>query len=265
MIQQIKNPAIEIHDLTVSYNKKPVLWDINLKIPHGKLIGIVGPNGAGKSTLLKTIMGILTPDSGHIKFLDQPLSQVYKKVSYVPQRHSVDWNFPISVQEVVMMGRYVHMGLFKRPNKKDHQIVDDCLKQVGIEKFATRQISQLSGGQQQRIFIARALAQQASIYLLDEPFTGVDASTETIILQILQKLTQANKTVVIVHHSLEAIARYCNYTILLNLHIHAAGPTEKVFTSTSLQQTYGGKLTILSEIINQLHKKELPTREVSHK
>jgi len=182
-------PALEIHDLTVAFERKPVLWNIDLTIPQGKLVGIVGPNGAGKSTLIKAVMGILPLSSGYAKLFDQNIEDVRQRISYVPQRESVDWDFPASVLDVVLMGRYGKLGLFRRPRKADRDAAMDCLRKVGMESFAHRQISQLSGGQQQRTFLARALAQQADIYFLDEPFAGVDAATEKTIIHLLRGMT----------------------------------------------------------------------------
>ena len=261
MIIPVEQPIIEIHDLTVSYHRKPVLWDIDLSFPSGKLIGIVGPNGAGKSTLFKTMMGIIPSDSGYVKFFDQKLSKVRKRLSYVPQRMAIDWNFPATVYEIVMMGRYAHMNFLKRPSPLDKQIVQEALAQVEMTHLAHRQIGALSGGQQQRVFISRALAQQTDILLLDEPFAGVDTTTERLTLDILQTLVKAGKSVILVHHSLDIVKHYCDYTVFMNMYIHGAGPTKQVFTPEILQATYGGKSTILSNISNILHQKSLPVRE----
>lgn len=261
MIQQVENPVIEIHDLSVSYEKKPVLWDVDLSLPSGKLIGIIGPNGAGKSTLLKAIMGLLPLSSGYINVLNKPLKEVRDKISYVPQRESVDWDFPTSVYDVVMMGRYGQLGLLKRPKKADKEIVMDSLSKVGMEAFKDRQISQLSGGQQQRVFLARALAQQADIYFMDEPFAGVDAATEKAIVELLRQMSADKKTVIVVHHDLQSVARYFDWIILLNMRLVASGPIEKAFTPELLQETYGGKLTLLTEISDLIQKNRFPNRE----
>ncbi|PTB92644.1 manganese ABC transporter ATP-binding protein [Marivirga lumbricoides] len=261
MIQQVENPIIEVHDLSVSYEKKPVLWDVDLSLPSGKLIGIIGPNGAGKSTLLKSIMGLLPLSSGYINILDKPLKEVRDKISYVPQRESVDWDFPTSVFDVVMMGRYGQLGLLKRPKKADKEIVMDSLSKVGMEAFKDRQISQLSGGQQQRVFLARALAQQAEIYFMDEPFAGVDAATEKAIVELLRQMSAEKKTVIVVHHDLQPVARYFDWIILLNMRLVASGPIENAFTPELLQETYGGKLTLLTEISELIQKNRFPNRE----
>jgi manganese/zinc/iron transport system ATP- binding protein len=249
-------PALEVHDLTVAFDKKPVLWNVDLTIPQGKLVGIIGPNGAGKSTFIKAVMGLLPLSSGYAKLFDAPLNDVRSRVSYVPQRESVDWDFPVSVLDVVLMGRYGKLGLLRTPRKADLDVAKDCLKKVGMEAFANRQIAQLSGGQQQRTFLARALAQQADLYFMDEPFAGVDAATEKAIIQLMQSMTANNKTVVVVHHDLQSVTNYFDWVILLNTRLVAYGPTETTFTSKKLQETYGGKLTLLSEVADLIRREE---------
>lgn len=261
MNQNSSIPVLEVHDLTVSYNKKPVLWGIDLTLPAGVIAGIVGPNGAGKSTLIKTIMGLIPAASGYVKIFDKNLDDVRKKVSYVPQRESVDWDFPASVMDVVLMGRYGNLGLFNRPRKADKDAAMECLEKVGMEAFANRQIAQLSGGQQQRVFLARALAQNADIYFMDEPFAGVDAATEAAIIELIRKMSQAGKTIIIVHHDLQSVSNYFNWVILLNMRLVASGPVSEVFTSELLQKTYGGKLNILSKVGDLLEKLQFPSRE----
>lgn len=255
------NTALEIHDLTVAFDRKPVLWNIDLTIPQGKLVGIVGPNGAGKSTLIKAVMGILPLSSGYVKIFDQPLDEVREKVSYVPQRESVDWDFPASVLDVVLMGRYARLGLFKRPRKADKDVAMDCLKKVGMEGFINRQISQLSGGQQQRTFLARALAQQADLYFMDEPFAGVDAATEKAIVTLLREMTSQNKTVIVVHHDLQSVSQYFDWVVMLNTRLVASGPTETTFTTQNLESTYGGKLTLLTNVADLMRRESYPSRE----
>ncbi|TRX50681.1 metal ABC transporter ATP-binding protein [Fulvivirga sp. M361] len=262
-MKDTNNIALEIHDLTVSYDRKPVLWDVDLSLPKGKLVGIVGPNGAGKSTLIKSVMGLAPNSSGYVRLFDRNLEQVRQSISYVPQRESVDWDFPASVLDVVLMGRYGKLGLFKRPRKSDKEVAMDSLRKVGMEAYAKRQISQLSGGQQQRVFLARALAQQAELYFMDEPFAGVDAATEKIIISLLREMTEKGSTVVVVHHDLQSVTEYFDWVILLNMRLVACGPTEEVFTSELLQETYGGKLTLLSEVGNMMKHKHFPNREVS--
>lgn len=241
-------PAIEIHDLCVAYGKKPVLWDIDTIIPSGTLATIIGPNGAGKSTLLKSILGLVPATSGFVHILGKSVEHSRQAVAYVPQRESVDWDFPVSVLDVVMMGRYGKLGWLKRPSRNDRDIAQDCLNLLGISSLASRQINQLSGGQQQRVFLARALAQDASLYLMDEPFAGVDAATESSIIEIMRRLRDEGKTVVTVHHDLQTAPEYFDWMVLLNFHLVAAGPTQSVFTSENLQKTYGGRLTILDKV-----------------
>ena len=254
-------PALEIHDLTVVFDRKPVLWNIDLTIPQGKLVGIIGPNGAGKSTLIKAVMGILPLSSGYVKLFDKDIDDVRHKISYVPQRESVDWDFPASVLDVVLMGRYAQLGLFKRPRKADRDVAMDCLRKVGMEGYAQRQISQLSGGQQQRTFLARALAQQADIYFMDEPFSGVDAATEKTIINLLRTMTNTDKTVMVVHHDLHSVSQYFDWVIMLNTRLVAYGPTKATFNQKNLHDTYGGKLTILSDVAELIKKESFPSRE----
>lgn len=260
-MNQATTTALEIHDLTVAFDRRPVLWNIDLSIPEGKLVGIIGPNGAGKSTLIKAVMGILPLSSGYVKVFDQDIDDVRARISYVPQRESVDWDFPASVLDVVLMGRYAKLGLFKRPRKADYDIANDCLRKVGMEAYATRQISQLSGGQQQRTFLARALAQQADIYFMDEPFAGVDAATEKVIIDLLKGMTQNGKTVIVVHHDLHSVSQYFDWVIMLNTRLVAYGPTPDTFNQKNLHETYGGKLTILEDVADLVHREGFPSRE----
>jgi manganese/zinc/iron transport system ATP- binding protein len=235
---------LTIQNMTVAYHKKPVLEQVSLTIPEGKLIGIIGPNGAGKSTLIKAALGLIPSLSGEVKIYGKPYKEQRKLVGYVPQRESVDWDFPTNALDVVTMGRYGHLGWFRRPGNKEKQIAMSCLEKVGMADFAERQISQLSGGQQQRIFLARALAQDASLYFMDEPFVGVDAATEKAIITLLGELKKQGKTVLVVHHDLSTVQEYFDWVILLNVGIIDIGPTSEVFTKDKLQQTYGGKLAI---------------------
>ena len=244
--QNGSSPPLEIHDLTVAYQKKPVLWGIDLVAPAGKLIGIVGPNGAGKSTLIKAALGLLPISSGWIKFFGEKGN--IKRVGYVPQRESVDWDFPVSVMDVVLMGRFGHIGLLRRPKARDRDIARECLDKVKMLPFANRQIANLSGGQQQRVFLARALAQESDLYFMDEPFAGVDAATEAAIIELMHDLKAKGKTLMVVHHDLPTARNYFDMLLLLNMRVVAFGPTEQVFTYELLQQTYGGRLTILSEV-----------------
>jgi manganese/zinc/iron transport system ATP- binding protein len=246
---------LEVHDLTVAYQKKAVLWGVDLKVPRGKLIGIVGPNGAGKSTFIKTVMGILPHTSGWVKIFGATDRKNIRRVGYVPQRESVDWDFPVSVLDVVLMGRYGKLGLFKRPGKKDLDIARECLDKVKMLPYANRQISNLSGGQQQRVFLARALAQESDLYFMDEPFAGVDAATESAIITLLHELKERGKTLMVVHHDLPTARNYFDMLLLLNMRVVAFGPTDEVFTYDLLQKTYGGRLTILSEVAEAVRQK----------
>ena len=265
MIKKSDNltPIAEVHDLTVSYYKKPVLWDIDLYFPQGNVIGIIGPNGAGKSTLLKTMIGLVKPDSGYVKVLGKAIDEVRKQVSYVPQKESVDWDFPASVLDVVLMGCYAQLGLFQRPRKIDKEKALECLCKVGMGSLAKRHIAHLSGGQQQRVLLARALIQEAQLYLMDEPFAGIDTTTEKIIIDLLQSMAEEEKTIVVVHHDLHSVASYFDWSILLNMRVVAAGPTRDVLTPELLQETYGGKLTILSKVGELLKEREAPPRELN--
>ena len=241
------NACVEVHDLTVAYHRKPVLWDIDVALPAQQLIAIVGPNGAGKSTLLKSILGLVPIASGMITIFGKPLRKARSLIGYVPQRETVDWDFPVDALDVVLMGRYGRLGWIRRPGKVDHQIAMECLEKVGMAELASRQISQLSGGQQQRVFLARALAQDAQLYFMDEPFAGVDAATEKAIVQVLRDLRANGRTVVAVHHDLQTVPEYFDHVVLLNMRLVAAGPIGEVFTPKNLQQTYGGRLTLLDE------------------
>lgn len=244
----VPSPPIETHDVTVAYHRKPVLYGVDVSIPEGKLVGIVGPNGAGKSTLIKAVMGLLPLNSGWINIFGKPFRKNLHRVGYVPQRESVDWDFPVNVMDVVLMGRYGKLGLFKRPGSEDYDIAAECLEKVQMLPYAQRQISNLSGGQQQRVFLARALAQQSDLYLMDEPFVGVDAATEKAIVNLLQELKSQGKTILVVHHDLPTAREYFDMLLLLNMRMVAFGPTEEVFTHDLLQKTYGGRLTILSRV-----------------
>ncbi|MBK1825950.1 ATP-binding cassette domain-containing protein [Haloferula rosea] len=246
------NVPLAVHDLTVAYHRKPVLWDIDLDIPEGKLVGIVGPNGAGKSTLIKACLDLIPRASGEIGIYGKPYQQQRHLVGYVPQRESVDWDFPISALDVVTMGTYRQLGWFRRVKRAQKERAMEAIEQVGIGHLAHRQISQLSGGQQQRVFLARALAQDAKLYLMDEPFAAVDAATEEAIVQLLQTLNEKGKTVLVVHHDLATVKRYFDWLVLLNMRVVETGPTDEVFTTSNLEKTYGGKLNLLSEAARAL-------------
>jgi manganese/zinc/iron transport system ATP- binding protein len=257
------SPPIEVHDLTVVYQHRPVLWDIDVAFPEGKLIAIVGPNGAGKSTLVKAIMGLVPLASGHVRIFGHESKRGRTQVAYVPQRGSVDWDFPTTALDVVLMGRYGKLALFGRPRKRDHEVARHCLEKVGMSEFANRQISQLSGGQQQRVFLARALAQQTSLYLMDEPFAGVDASTERAIVGLLHDLREQGSTVIAVHHDLQTVPEYFDSVMLLNLRCVAFGPVDEVFTNENLHKTYGGQLRLLTEVGERLRQQEWSRRRAA--
>lgn len=252
--------VIEAHNLTVLYGRKPALWNVDFELPENNVIGIMGPNGSGKSTLLKSIMGVVEPTSGFTKIYDHELKDVRDRVSYVPQRQDIDWDFPASVWEIVAMGRYQKRGLFKKLTSEDKDIVTDSLQKVNMLGYAKRQISQLSGGQQQRVFLARAIAQQGDLFLMDEPFAGVDIATEEMIISLLKEMKDAGKTLVIVHHDLHTAQSYFDHLVLLNTRLIACGPTKEVFTDNILTDTYGGRLTTISKISQELENKEFPIR-----
>ncbi len=238
---------VSIHDMTVAYQRKPVLWDIDYAAPQGQLIGIIGPNGAGKSTLIKACLDLVPRASGSVRFYGRPYRKARELIGYVPQRESIDWDFPASALDVVTMGRYGRIPWCLPPRKRDKEIALNALEQVGMADYAGRQISKLSGGQQQRVFLARALAQDAKVYLMDEPFAGVDAATESAIVQLLRELKAGGKTVLVVHHDLQTVPEYFDHVVLLNMRVVAFGPTADVFTHENLQKTYGGRLTLLVE------------------
>ena len=238
---------LSIHDVTVAYERRPVLWDIDYDAPSGQLVAIVGPNGAGKSTLIKAVLGLVTPASGGIAIFGRPYREQRSRVGYVPQRESVDWEFPVSALDVVAMGRYGRIGWFRPVSRAHKQAALRCLGQLGMEDLAHRQISQLSGGQQQRVFLARALAQEADLYLMDEPLAGVDAATERTIIDLLRDLRAQGRTCIVVHHDLQTVREYFDHVVLLNRRIVAAGPVATTFSDENLRRTYGGRLTLLEE------------------
>ncbi len=250
--------VVTLRDVNVVYHRKPVLWEVNLDIPQRSLVGLVGPNGAGKSTLLKAIMGMVPTLSGSVSVLGEHYSKSRGRIAYVPQRESVDWDFPATVMDVVLMGTYGQLGWCRLPSRKQKMQAWDALAEVGIGHLQDRQISQLSGGQQQRTFLARALVQQAELYLMDEPFAAVDATTERTIVEVLRKLQKQGKTAIIVHHDLQTVPEYFDYLVLLNMRIVAAGPTSTTFTQEHLQRTYGGRLTLLDEVSEAIRRGETP-------
>lgn len=238
---------LAIRDLTVAYHRKPVLWDIDLTVPEGKLIGIVGPNGAGKSTLIKAALDLIPRVSGEVLVYGRPYRKQRRQVGYVPQRESVDWDFPVSVLDVVTMGTYGQLGWLRPVNRRCRALAMEALERVNLADYANRQISQLSGGQQQRTFLARALAQDASLYFMDEPFAGVDAATERAIMVLLHELKERGKTCLVVHHDLATVPQYFDWLVMLNMRLVAAGPTAEVFTEENLRKTYGGRLSLLNQ------------------
>ena len=238
-------PAIEVHDLTVAYREKPALWDIDLTVPPGVLVGVVGPNGAGKTTLLKAMLGLVRPVSGRVLIHGQPYEANKQAVAYVPQRGSVDWDFPTTVFDVVLMGTYGQLGWFHRPGQLQKESARDALEKVGMREFADRQIRQLSGGQQQRVFLARALVQQAPVYFMDEPFQGVDAVTERAVVELLRELRAQGRTVLVVHHDLATVPEYFDEVVLLNVRKIAGGPMAAAFTPANLKATYGDRVGLV--------------------
>ncbi len=249
-------PPLSIYDLTVAYHNRPVLWDISVDVPAGQLVGIVGPNGAGKSTLIKAVMDLVPRAAGRVQIFGKPYKQNRHRVGYVPQRESVDWDFPVNALDVVAMGLYGKIGWCLPVRRKHRRAALAALERVGIADLAQRQISHLSGGQQQRTFLARALAQDADLYLMDEPFAAVDAATERVIVDLLQELKRAGKTILVVHHDLQTVVDYFDHVILLNMRIVAAGATRETFTKDNLQKTYGGKLTLLDQAAEAMRQAE---------
>lgn len=240
--------AVEVHDLTIAYGAKPVLWDVDMLIPQGRLAAVMGPNGAGKTTLIRAMLGLIKPISGDVHILGNEDGKSMKhRVAYVPQSGSVDWDFPATVLDVVMMGRYAQLGWFRRPGKAERRLAYETLDKVGMRAFAGRQISQLSGGQQQRVFLARALIQDADLYFMDEPFKGVDAQTEKSIVLLLKELKNQGKTVVVVHHDMQTVREYFDWVALINLRVVANGPIEEVFNEENVRRAFGAPRTASEE------------------
>ncbi len=247
---------LSVYDLTVAYHRKPVVWDVGFDVPAGSLVGIVGPNGAGKSTLLKAVMDLIPRASGRVQVFGGSYRKNRDRVGYVPQRESVDWDFPVDALDVVTMGLYRKVGWCLPVRKKHKERAMEALDRVGIADLAFRQISQLSGGQQQRTFLARALVQDADLYLMDEPFAAVDAATERAIVDLLNDMKRRGKTVVVIHHDLQTVPDYFDYVVLLNMRVVAHGPVGEIFTSENLQKTYGGRLTLLDEVAHAMRRRE---------
>ena len=245
--QQLHEPdlALHIEDLTVAYEGKPVLWDIDVNIPPGVMAAIIGPNGAGKSTLLKAVLGLARPTAGHICIHGQTPADSLRRIAYVPQRSAVDWDFPTTVLDVVMMGRYGHLGWFRWPGRRERRRAMDALESVGMAELHHRQISQLSGGQQQRVFLARAMVQDADVYFLDEPMAGVDATTEKTVVRLLQELRDAGKTVIVVHHDLQTVQDYFDWLVILNVRVVAQGRVPDIYTGDNLRRAYGGRIALI--------------------
>jgi len=240
----VSAPAIEVEDLTVAYGERPALWDVDLVVPTSTLMAVVGPNGAGKTTLIRAILGLVRPAAGDVRVFGRPYAEQRRLVAYVPQRGTVDWDFPTNVLDVVTMGRYGALGWLRRPGRAERDAAMRALEQVGMVEYARRQISQLSGGQQQRVFLARALVQDAQVYLMDEPFQGVDATTERAIVRLLQELREQGRTVVAVHHDLQTVPEYFDSVTLLNVRRIASGPVAEAFTEENLRLTYGGRAAV---------------------
>lgn len=240
--------SLDVQNLHVSYNGKEVLKDINLSVETGKLIGIIGPNGAGKSTLIKAILGLISIDKGQIQINGGSLNKMRKEIAYIPQRSNIDWDFPIIVRDTVLLGTYPRLGLFHRPKKEDKDLAMESLVKVGMEQYANRQIGELSGGQQQRVFVARALAQNAETFFLDEPFVGIDVSSEEIIINILKELRDEGKTVFVIHHDLTKVKGCFDDLILINKELIGAGSVDKVFRPKLMEAAYQGPLSVLKTV-----------------
>jgi manganese/zinc/iron transport system ATP- binding protein len=248
---------LSVRDLNVAYRRQVVLWDATADFPDEHLVAIVGPNGAGKSTLLKASLNLIPKVSGAITFWGHPYQEVRHRVAYVPQRETVDWDFPVNAREVVTMGLYRKVGWFRPVRKSHRDRAQAALERVGLGSFGDRQISQLSGGQQQRVFLARALVQEADLYLMDEPFASVDAATEQAIVQVLHDLKNQGKSVVCVHHDLETIRDFFDYAVLLNMRVVAQGSIEQVLTRDNLAKSYGGKHHLLDRVAREIREEEL--------
>lgn len=248
--------VITIKNLTVAYDKVPVLWDIDLCLPTGEMIAIIGPNGAGKSTLFQAILGFIKPITGEVRCFDLSIKEVKKRVAYIPQRSSIDWNFPTTVLEVAAMGRYRKFRWLPWERQIDIEAAQKVLATLGLDLFQNRQINQLSGGQKQRLFLARALLQEADLYLLDEPFVGVDATTEKMMMETFTSLQNAGKTVCIIHHDLHSVEKYFNYTVILNTRVVAAGATTEVFHFDNIQKAFGSRSTLLEEAFRLSHEQQ---------
>ncbi|MEI3613852.1 metal ABC transporter ATP-binding protein [Pseudogracilibacillus sp. SO30301A] len=236
--------TVEVNNLSVSYYGNEVVKDISFSFETGNLIGIIGPNGAGKSTLMKAVLGLIPKNSGTVEICGESLKNVQKKIAYVPQRNNIDWDFPIIVKDTVLLGTFPNLGLFKRPKKKEKELTAHCLEKVGMQDFSNRQIAELSGGQQQRVFLARALAQNADFFFLDEPFVGIDVASEEVIIKILKSLRDAGKTIFVVHHDLSKVKSYFDDVIMINKQLYGAGPVKQVFQPESVQKCFNMTFTL---------------------
>jgi manganese/zinc/iron transport system ATP- binding protein len=247
--------ALHVEQLTVNYGNNPALWDVTLEIPSGNVVGIIGPNGAGKTTFIKTALGLIQPLSGKVEFFGQPLGKMRQKIGYIPQRESVDWDFPITVRDLVLMGRYGQLGMLRWPREADRAAVEHYLERVGMLQYADRQINELSGGQKQRVFIARALVQEADIYFMDEPFVGIDLATKKVIVDLLHELKKEGKTVFVVHHELDQVDTYFDWVIVFNIRLIACGPVQEAFTTETLNAAYGKSYAIFDEALKLARSK----------
>ena len=241
------NWALEVEDLTVAYAEQPVLWDVDLQVPSGVKMAIVGPNGAGKSTLVKAAMGLVKPVAGEVRVFGKSLDRARGEIAYVPQRSTLSWDFPTDVLDVVTMGTYGSLGWIKRVGAEQKRDAEAALEKVGMTSFMRRPIAELSGGQQQRVLLGRALAQDAPIYILDEPFQGVDAPTERAIIGVLNQLAEEGKTILVVHHDLQTVPEYFDWVLLLNVRAFEFGPVDEVFTEANLRLTFGGRVGVLAD------------------
>ncbi|MGR5590919.1 metal ABC transporter ATP-binding protein [Peptoniphilus grossensis] len=241
----MKNDVIiKVEDLTIAYDDKPVIWDNDVDFINNSITAIIGPNGAGKSTLLKGILGLKNILSGKVEIMGKSLKEVQKEIAYIPQSSSVNWDFPTTVFDVVLMGRYIHCGWIKRPSNKDKEIARAAIEKIGLSEFENRQISQLSGGQKQRVFIARAIASDASIFFMDEPLAGVDKKTEGIIMDFLKESQRNKKTSIVVHHDLNTVDKYFDHLVILNKKILAQGKVSEVFTKENIERAFGGEINV---------------------
>jgi ABC-type Mn2+/Zn2+ transport system ATPase subunit len=240
--------TIEVKGLSISYGVKRILTNVYLNVSSGHVYGLIGPNGAGKSTLFKSILGLIDTNAGSIKVFGKDVDESRTRIAYVPQRDDIDWEFPATVKDIVLMGRYPHKKLLQRLNKEDLTIADDAMKELGILDLADRQIGQLSGGQQQRVFIARALCQQADLFFFDEPFVGVDITTEEKIISILKKLASQGKTLLVVHHDLTTVEEYFSRVIMINQRLICFGDTKEMFIKENIAKCYGPQLTMLHKV-----------------